>query len=192
MSMRSIGVAFLAVASLAGMAGAQDKSALSPEAEAALKKQVPKIEAWGKDPAIVKAVLAQNALKLSLDQIKEIDSAWMAGKAEDRVRELLGNACSTRIKALVAQSPAYVEAFATDNQGANVCLNQKTSDYWQGDEAKWQKSFNGGSGQVFVDKPHYDPSSRAILVQVSVPVFDGPRTVGSITVGLDPGRLIKP
>jgi hypothetical protein len=191
MSIRSIGVAILAVASLAGLARAQDKSALSPEAEAALKKEVPKIEAWGKDPTIVKAVVAKNALRMSLDQIKEIDSAWMAGKAEDRVRELLGNACSARIKDLVAETPAYVEAFAMDNQGALVGLNQKTSDYWQGDEAKWQKSFNGGSGQVFVDKPHYDPSSRAILVQVSVPVFDGARTVGAITVGLDPNKLAK-
>jgi hypothetical protein len=191
MSIRSIGVAILAVASLAGLARAQDKSALSPEAEAALKKEVPKIEAWGKDPTIVKAIVAKNALRMSLDQIKEIDSAWMAGKAEDRVRELLGNACSARIKDLVAETPAYVEAFAMDNQGALVGLNQKTSDYWQGDEAKWQKSFNGGSGQVFVDKPHYDPSSRAILVQVSVPVFDGARTVGAITVGLDPNKLAK-
>jgi hypothetical protein len=191
MSIRSVGVVILAVASLAGVTRAQEKSALSPEAEAALKKEVPKIEAWGKDPVIVKAVLAQNALKMSLDQIKEIDSAWIAGKAEDRVRELLANTCSARIKALVAQNPSYVEAFAMDDQGGNVCLNQKTSDYWQGDEAKWQKSFNGGSGQVFVDKPHYDPSSHAVLVQVSVPVFEGSKTVGAITVGLDPTKLVK-
>ncbi len=189
MSMRSIGVALLTIGGLAGLLGAQEKSALSPEAEAALKKEVPKIQAWGKDPIIVKAVLAKNALKMTLEQIKEIDSAWMAGQAEDRVRELLGNACSARIKALVSASPAYTEAFAMDNQGGLVGLNQKTSDYWQGDEAKWQKSFNGGNGQVFVDKPHYDPSSHAILVQVSVPVLDGGTTVGAITVGLDPNRL---
>jgi hypothetical protein len=189
--MRSIGVAILAVASLAGLARAQEKSALSPEAEAALKKEVPKIEAWGKDPVIVKAVLVKNALKETMDQIKEIDSAWMAGKAEERVRELLGNACSARIKEFVAQNAGYVEAFAMDDQGALVGLNQRTSDYWQGDEAKWQKSFNGGAGQTFVDKPHYDPSSRAILVQVSVPVLDGGRTIGAITVGLDPNKLAK-
>jgi hypothetical protein len=192
MSIKSITVVAAAAAVLlAGtcLSHAQQKSALSPEAEAALQREVKKLAAWGRDPKIVTAVLAQNARRVTPTQIQEIDAAWIAGKADDRARELLANTCSAHVKTLVAANPAYVEAFAMDDQGALVCLNQKTSDYWQGDEAKWQKSFNGGNGQVFVDKPHYDPSSRAVLVQISVPVFDGPKTVGAITVGLDPAKL---
>lgn len=189
MSKMSMTVAIAAVAALTGVVSAQQKSALTPETQTALDKTVPKLAAWGKDPAIVKAVAAQNALRMTLAQIKETDTAWMAGKAEVRVRELLGNACSARIKGLVLQSPAYVEAFVMDNQGALVGLNGKTSDYWQGDEAKWQKSYNGGKGQVFVDKAHYDPSARAILVQVSVPVLDGDATIGAITIGVDASKL---
>jgi hypothetical protein len=180
-------VVFLAASPL----GAQGhKSALSPEAEAALGVEVKKIVAWGKDPELIKAVLAQNARKITLAQIQEIDNAWVAGGEEGRARELLGNACALRLKALVAKHAAYGESFVMDNQGANVCMTGRTSDFWQGDEAKWQKSFNAGNGQVFVDKPHYDASAKAILVQVSFPVVDGALTVGAITVGIDPSKLV--
>ena len=60
-----------------------------------------------------------------------------------------------------------------DNQGANVAMTDKTSDYWQGDEAKFKKSYHNGKGTVFVDEVEFDDSSQAYLVQVSVPVKDG-------------------
>jgi hypothetical protein len=189
MSKQWMAVQITILALTSALTQAQQKSALTPEAEAALQKEVGKLEAWGKDPELVKAVNAQNARRMTLTQIKDVDSAWIAGKAEDRVRELLGNPCALRLKALVSKGPAYGESFVMDNQGANVCMSDKTSDYWQGDEAKWQKSFNGGSGQAFVDKARYDTSSKTILVQISVPVLDGGATIGALTVGLDPAKL---
>jgi hypothetical protein len=164
-------------------------SALSPQAEAALQVEAKRIEAMGKDPEIAKAVAKQNAVKMSLDQIEQIDKAWIGGGEDARIRELQTNACAVRLKALISKFPAYGESFVMDNQGANVCMAGKTSDYWQGDEAKWQKSFNGGKGQSFIDKAHYDTSSKAILVQISVPVMDGAQTIGAITVGVDPSKV---
>lgn len=38
-------------------------------------------------------------------------------------------------------------------EGALVCANAKTSDYWQGDKAKWQRAFAEGKGSVFIDRP---------------------------------------
>ena len=52
-------------------------------------------------------------------------------------------------------------------------MTDKTSDYWQGDEAKFKKSFNGGAGAVFVDDVSFDKSSQTYSVQVSVPVKEG-------------------
>ena len=37
-------------------------------------------------------------------------------------------------------------------QGALIAATQRTSDYWQGDEAKWQRSFAGGAGSEFIDR----------------------------------------
>jgi hypothetical protein len=182
----------IVIMTLAGTALAQaQKSALTPEAEKALQAAAKKIEAWGSDPEIIKAVLAQNARTMTLAQIKEIDAAWAAGGAADRVQQLLTNPCALRLKALIGSSSAYGESFVMDDQGGNVCMTDKTSDYWQGDEAKWQNSFNGGQGRVFVDKPRYDTSAKAILVQISVPVVQAGKAIGAITVGVVPEALAK-
>jgi hypothetical protein len=71
-----------------------------------------------------------------------------------------------------------------DDQGANVCMSDRTSDYWQGDEAKWQNSFNGGKGGVNFDERKFDSSAKAVVVQVSVPVLDQGKVVGALTVGV--------
>ena len=78
----------------------------------------------------------------------------------------------------------YPEAFLCDNQGANVAVSKLTSDYWQGDEDKWIKSFNNGNGKVFFGDPEFDQSSQAMQIQVSVPVLDGGKTIGVLVVGV--------
>jgi len=191
MSTRSI-VTFVAVALfITSIAFGQEppKSALSPAEAAALQKVVTTIESWGKDPVLIKEVASQNAHRLSAADVATIDKAWMAGGENERVARLLSNACATRLKSLISSNAAFNESFVMDDQGANVCMTDRTSDFWQGDEAKWQKSFNGGKGTTFVDQPKYDVSAKAILVQVSVPVIDGNATIGAITVGVSPKLL---
>ena len=170
---------------------AQDtkKSAISPETETALNTAAQTIAKWGHDPVLVKEIKAQNAQKMTLAEIQTIDKDWTDGGELQRVNRLQTNACSQRLKELIGSHPAFGESFAMDNQGANVCMTNKTSDFWQGDEAKWQKSFNGGKGTVFIDQPKYDTSAKAILAQVSVAVFDGDETIGAITVGVNTSLL---
>jgi len=50
-------------------------------------------------------------------------------------------------------------------------MTNKTSDYWQGDEAKFTESFKGGSGAVHIGDVEFDQSAQAYLVQISVPVM---------------------
>jgi hypothetical protein len=57
------------------------------------------------------------------------------------------------------------EMFVMDAKGLNVGQSDVTSDYWQGDEAKWQKTYGAGPGVVFVDgsrktNPHRRCSRR--------------------------------
>src|SRR5206468_10715851 len=101
----------------------------------------------------VAAVSAQNNQQRTMTEITRRDDAWMAGKAEPLIKEMTTGPCADRLRALTATSPVYGETFLMDNQGALVCANQRTTDYWQGDEAKWQRSFNKGSGGVFIDRP---------------------------------------
>ena len=70
-----------------------------------------------------------------------------------------------------------------DERGASVCLSRETSDYWQGDEAKWRKTFVEGR-DPFVDEPALDASSATYAVQLSVPVTEGTRRIGAVTLTL--------
>jgi hypothetical protein len=148
------------------------------------------LAAYGTDPVIVKAVKEQNAKGMSLDEIKTMDEKWKgdAGLA-DYMKALMESECGKHIKGIQDGAEYYAEIFVMDNQGANVAMTDKTSDYWQGDEAKFQKSFAEGKGAVFVDEVEFDDSAQAYLVQVSIPVKDGDQAIGAITFGIDVDKV---
>lgn len=144
----------------------------------------------GKDPVIVKAVQDANAKGMSLDQIKAKDTEWKATPGiADYMAAIMESECGRHLRAIQESESFYAEIFVMDNQGANVAMTDKTSDFWQGDEAKFQKSFNNGKGVVFVDEVEFDDSAQAYLVQVSVPVIDGSTVIGAITFGIDVERI---
>jgi len=149
-----------------------------------------KLANLGTDPVIIEAVKAENAKGKSLDQIKEMDKKWKADAGlADYMKAMMDSACGKRLAQIQKSASYYSEIFVMDNQGGNVAMTDKTSDYWQGDEAKFQKSFNGGAGAVFVDEVEFDDSSQAYLVQVSVPVKDNNTVIGAITIGIDVDKL---
>lgn len=144
------------------------------------------LAAVGTDPLIVSAVKAENAKAKTLDQIKAQDAKWQTDAGVvDYMKAIIDSECGKHLGDIQKSAPYYSEIFVMDNQGANVAMTDKTSDYWQGDEPKFIKSFAGGSGAVFIDEVKFDDSSQTYLVQVSVPVMDGAAAIGAITFGID-------
>jgi hypothetical protein len=149
-----------------------------------------KLAAYGKDTVIVKAVSAENAKGKTLDQIKTLDKEWRDTPGIDAfMKAIMNNECGQHLRSIQESNPYFAEIFVMDNQGANVAMTDKTSDYWQGDEAKFKKSFNNGAGFVFVDEVEFDDSAQAYLVQVSVPVWDNGQVIGAITFGIDVDKV---
>jgi hypothetical protein len=141
---------------------------------------------WGTDPVIVNAVKTENGKGKSLNQIKEADKKWMETPGVDGfMKSLMESECGKHLQKLQKSAPYFAEIFAMDNQGANVCMSDKTSDYWQGDEAKFTESYKGGQGAIHMSDVIFDKSSQAYLVQVSVPVKDGGKVIGAITIGVN-------
>ena len=195
--MRLTALLILILALAAGTLAAQDVAALTTRLGAALDaNQVidAKVRAFAKDkllaliadPVLVREAKAQNAKKVALTEIQRIDGEWMKAESELPIqKEKLSNACADRIREIAKQFPAVRETFAMDDQGANVGQNNLTSDYWQGDEDKWQKSFAGGTGGIDVGKAKLDKSAGVVLQQVSLPLADADGTiVGAITFGV--------
>ncbi len=145
---------------------------------------------YGTDAVLVAAVKDENAKGKTLDQIKSLDEKWKnTAGIDDSMKAMMSNPCAQELKKIADTNPSFVEIFVMDDKGANVCMTDKTSDYWQGDEAKFQKSFADGKGEIFVDDVEFDDSSQTYLVQVSVPVMDGGKAIGAITFGLDIDKI---
>lgn len=140
----------------------------------------------GREVVLVNAVKAQNAQDKSLESIKTLDEKWIATEGiDDFMSSLMNNEAAKFLTTYEASKPYYQEIFLMDNQGANVAMTSKTSDYWQGDEDKWQKSFADGKGDKHIGTVKFDTSSQAYLVQISVPVMDGDTAIGAITIGIN-------
>ena len=153
---------------------------------------VQKIRTWANDPQVVKAIAAQNAQHASLSQgeIDKLDKTWRAetkGSSRPMIDKIMSNALSAHLKKVKNDAGGlYTEIFVMDNKGLNVGQSDMTSDYWQGDEAKWKKSYGAGPDGVFKDKVEFDESSQAYQAQISVAIKDaGGKVVGAVTVGVN-------
>jgi hypothetical protein len=143
------------------------------------------------DATLIRETRAQNRLAVSLQDIKTTDKAWCAAEDELSIQqEKRTNAAATRLREIAQDHPAILEAFAMDDQGAVVGESQLTSDYWQGDEAKWTGSYAGGRGGLDVGEEQFDRSANAVLQQISLPLVDTDGTVvGAMTFGVALDRL---
>ena len=174
--------AFVFVVSMMGTVFAADTKLLNWTAHTVLAD-------FGADKTIVKAVKNQNKQGMTLADIKFTDKMWsdvMSGTLKI-MDDMMVNDCAMAAKALMASHPAVVEIFVTDHQGVNVCMTAKTGDYWQGDEAKFWNSYNGGIGSVFVDEIEEDGGK--MISQVSVPVMSKGRAIGHMTIAVDVDKL---
>ena len=153
---------------------------------------------WLSDPTVIQAINSQNGETASLsdDQIIGLDKQWRAETAagsRPMIDGVLGNALSSYLQQKKDGAEGLVtEIFVMDAKGLNVGQSDVTSDYWQGDEAKWQKTYLVGPEAVFIDEVEKDESTQAFQSQLSMSVVD-PATgevIGAITVGVNVDALL--
>lgn len=156
-----------------------------------------KIAAWSNDPIVISAINAQNKKHAALSQgeIDTLDKQWRSEtKSSNRplIASILSKNLSKYLSKIKSENQGlYTEIFVMDNKGLNVGQSDVTSDYWQGDEAKWKDTYNAGPGAVHVGKVKKDESTQLIQSQVSISITD-PSTnsvIGAITVGVNLDNL---
>jgi hypothetical protein len=175
---------FLTALLAPGLVVAQDEIDQS-ELKILLRTKMRTVQHMALNPALIQAVRRQNAEKLDINKIKQLDTEWKATKnLTPFKRSLQENSAGKMLRRYVDRNPSLNEAFLTDNQGANVAAFPATSDYWQGDEEKWTASFNDGSGQLFLGPVERDESTNTLAVQVSAPLFHQGETIGVLVVGV--------
>lgn len=151
------------------------------------------IMAFAQAPDIIAAVTAQNAVTASYDQAKidALDTSWQAeiGAADQpTIAPVLDNAASDFLRAQVENAKgALTEIFVMDALGLNVASSGITSDYWQGDEAKFQETYPNGAGAIHFGEIEFDESTNSYQAQISLTLADpaSGAAIGAMTVGVN-------
>lgn len=153
---------------------------------------------WLDEPALIAAIKAQNKTTAGLDQaaIDTLDAAWAAeiGAAETpTIDTVVHGPLADALRAHMADANgAILEILVMDARGLNVAASGVTSDYWQGDEAKFTQTYPLGPAAMHHGEVAFDESSQAYQAQVSFTISD-PKTgrpIGAMTVGLNAELLM--
>jgi len=148
---------------------------------------------WMSDSVIVDAVLEQNARNAALTQtdIDTLDKSWrseLGAAAQPTVDSVVKSIPSDRLRARVDEAAGTItEMFVMDALGLNVASSGVTSDFWQGDEAKFTETYPKGADAVHVSDVELDESTQVYQIQVSFPLVnpaDGV-VIGAVTVALN-------
>ena len=134
------------------------------------------------------SIQAQNERlkKLAQDQIDALDTQWRKEREGDDkplIAATLSNPLSVYLVRLQGKSLGlYAEIFVMDQNGLNVGQSSITGDFWQGDEAKFQKTYDVSGDALFVDEPEWDEDNKIWRGQVSFTITEADKSIGAVTM----------
>ena len=157
------------------------------------------VRGWLDAPELVEAVRAQNQKHdaLTQAQIDSLDQQWRTETNSTNrplIESVLSSELSGYLKTLKENGQGlYTEIFVMDARGLNVGQSDVTSDYWQGDEAKWQETFLSPTSAVHIGEIEHDESAQMFQSQLSVTIVDPDSgdPIGAVTVGVNVDALFQ-
>jgi len=152
---------------------------------------------WIETDIVRISIGAQNARlqKLPQDQIDALDTQWREERESDDkplIAATLSNPLSVYLTRLQGKSLGlYAEIFVMDQNGLNVGQSSITGDFWQGDEAKFQKTYDVSGDALFVDEPEWDEDNKIWRGQVSFTLTDEGKSIGAVTMEVNLTELAR-
>ena len=194
-----LAVSVVGLAALLFASGAWAKQPLPASPKELIDAEViSEARTWLVNPVVEISVKGQNARNatLSQTQIDAADKEWRAERESDDqpiIAAVLNNPLSGYLTQIQARSGGlYSEIFVMDAKGLNVGQSSITSDFWQGDEAKFQKTYPDGVSAVFIDEAEYNEQADNWRAQLNMTVSDSTGTpIGAVTVEINLTELAR-
>ena len=158
--------------------------ALDAAAQARVDAKLKEVLVWASDPVIVNAVKAHNA-SVPPDQAALTQDAWKKFSVMDPVvRNFTKNEAATFLKN--KKGEVVSEAFVSGADGLKVAFLSKPSNWSHKGKPKHDEPM---AGKIWQGAVELDESTGLQQVQVSVPVLDDGKPIGSLVVGLSLSKL---
>ncbi|MGD1877033.1 MAG: hypothetical protein ACFB13_05980 [Kiloniellaceae bacterium] len=156
---------------------------------------IEEVRRWSSSPVVLLTLEASNERHASLDQagIDALDKQWRAEReVEDQplITAVLSSPLSNYLTRIQSDSQGLFAAiFVMDGTGLNAGQSAITSDFWQGDEAKWQKTFQVAPDAVFIDEIEINEDTGAEIAQLNLSIAQDGKVVGAVTVDVNVTEL---
>jgi hypothetical protein len=163
---------------------AQAVAPLTDEQKAKVNASLKDFSVLGTDPVVVKAVKDFNAAPPP-EAVGMTQEKWDGLSAlAPEVRAFAKNALAEYLK--TKRQPVVAELFVSGANGTKAAFFGKTTSWSHKGKPKHDFPL---TGKTWVGAPELDQSSGKVTVQVSFPVLDGTKPIGSIVVGLEVSKL---
>jgi len=124
----------------------------------------------------------------TLAQVQERDRNWPQYNTDDpTVLAVLHHPAAGALRALQNHYAVLGESFLIGANGGLVAATDRTSDYWQGDEAQFTDAVKLARGSFRVIRSSLDESARAMLAKMIIPIYarNADRVIGVLVLGFD-------
>lgn len=131
---------------------------------------------WGHNEVLLDTLREARRQPLDPDTIERLDVQWMKEylrKQQPLVDSVHQKPASAFLQGIRQQyRPLFNELFLTDSRGVTAAMSPATSDFWQGDEAKFNSTRKLPAGRLLIEPIAYDGSTQSFQVQISAPLYD--------------------
>ena len=120
-----------------------------------------------------------------------LDAQWRAMAPEryspmaDHIFRLDASVAMTKWQK--SQNALVNEIILINDTGTIAAMSYLTSDFWQGDEAKFTAHIDGTSDDIYISPIYYDESTARFQIIVSIPIINQKywKPAGVLVMGLD-------
>lgn len=120
------------------------------------------------------------------DYLSSRNRIWQEASVEDPiVQEILSNDTADFLKRFQQMLPQLIgEVFLTNRYGAVTAGTTKLTTFEHAQKYWWQRAYNSGKGRIFLDDRGYDDSVGAVVLGITVPVFQEGRFIGMLKANI--------
>lgn len=126
-------------------------------------------------PDLPRLAAAENQRPLDTAAVQVLDRQWKSEPVlpAGLATAIMLNPAAQFFNGIVEHDPVYREIMLTDRFGRLIGASNRTSDYYQADEAWWREVVGDGvHGRVSVSDVLWDDSAKAYALDIAVPVND--------------------
>ena len=138
-------------------------------------------------------------------RVAEIEMSWPQLKETDEpLRSVLTNHVAAQWRSVREKRLRFAEMLVADASGRLIAATNRTSDYYQADEAWWEEARDARPGEVLLEDARWDPSALSAdgepglyVLDVVLPLHDAAagagadaRFLGAMKISLDVGWAV--